>query len=49
MHVRLHAAESNSIPRKNISCTFNAVFSYVQSNYRMLGFTSIGRFQKGCH
>jgi hypothetical protein len=49
MLVRLNAAVMKSISRKNLPCSFDEVFSCVQSEYRVLRLASITRFQKGCH
>jgi hypothetical protein len=49
MLVRLNAADFKSIPQKNLPCSFDEVFPYVQPKYRTPGLASIRRFQKGCH
>jgi hypothetical protein len=49
MRGRLNAAEFKSIFRKTLPCSFDEVFPYVQSKYRVPGLASIRRFQKGCH
>ena len=42
------AAEFRAILQKMRHCSFDEVFPCVQSKYRVSGFASIRRFQKGC-
>jgi hypothetical protein len=49
MLVRLNAPEFMPILRKNLSCSIDEIFSYVQPKDRTPGLASIKRFQKGWH